>query len=139
MRWEVYFKKKEGLIKREFFVSVSHPKGGAIVWTCMKYHTIDEKQDYKDIGLRGFDYKLFEEEGGGGNREGLDGYTYLKHIIQLGQDHWLNQIAKTNEAFGMNNYFTMEGGGRRLVRPFRRQQFWKYIGCILLAVTYEKK
>ena len=49
----------------------------------MKDHIIDEKEDYKDIGLRRFDYKLFEEEEGGGTREGLDGYPYLKHIIQL--------------------------------------------------------
>ena len=43
----------------------------------MKDHIIDEKEDYKDTGLRGFDYKLFEEDEGGGTREGLDGYTYL--------------------------------------------------------------
>ena len=47
----------EELIKREFLVSVLYPKGGAIVWTCVKDHIIDEKEDYKDIGLRGFDYK----------------------------------------------------------------------------------
>ena len=42
-------------------VSVTHPKGGKIVWTCVKDHIIDKKEDYKEIGLRGFDYKLFEE------------------------------------------------------------------------------
>ena len=45
---------------------VSHPNGGAIVWTCVKYHIIDEEEDYKEIGIRGFDYMLFEEEEGGG-------------------------------------------------------------------------
>ena len=64
-------------------MSVPHHKGGAIVWTCVKYHIIDEKKDYKDIGLHGFDYKLFEEEEGGGNRKGLDGYPHLKHLVQL--------------------------------------------------------
>ena len=39
----------------------------------MKDHIIDEKDDYKDIGLRGFDCKLFEEEEGGGTREVLYG------------------------------------------------------------------
>ena len=47
-------------------MSVPHPKGGTIVWTCVKDHIIDEKEGYKDIGLRGLDYKLFEEEEGGG-------------------------------------------------------------------------
>ena len=51
-------------------MSVKHPKGGAIVWNCVKDHIIDEKEDYKNIGLSGFDYKLFVEEEGGGTREG---------------------------------------------------------------------
>ena len=69
LRWEVNVKEKEELINREFLVSVPHPKGGAIVWTCVKDHIIDENEDYKDIGLPGFDYKLFEEEEGGETRE----------------------------------------------------------------------
>ena len=59
-RCEVYVKYKEEFINREFLVSVPHPKREAIIWTCLKYHSIDEKEDYKDIGLRGFGYKLFE-------------------------------------------------------------------------------
>ena len=31
LRWEVNFKEKEELIKRESLVSVPHPKGGEIV------------------------------------------------------------------------------------------------------------
>ena len=54
-------------------MSIPHPKGGGIVWTCTKDHIIDEKDQYKSIGIIGFDYKLFEEEEGGGTREGLDG------------------------------------------------------------------
>ena len=34
-------------------MSVPHPKGGGVVWTCVKDHIVDEKEDYKDIGLRG--------------------------------------------------------------------------------------
>ena len=65
---QVYVKEKGGLIEREFLVSVPHPKGGKVVWACVKDHIIDEKEDYKAIGLSGFYYKLFEEEDGGGNR-----------------------------------------------------------------------
>ena len=46
-------------------VSVPHPKGGNIVWACVKDNIIMEREDYKGIGLSGFDYKLFEEEEGG--------------------------------------------------------------------------
>ena len=43
-------------------MSVPHPKGGGNIWTRVKDNIIDEKDNCKDIGLRGFDYKSFEEE-----------------------------------------------------------------------------
>ena len=88
LRWNVYVKEKEELVTRSFLVSVPHPKGGTSVWTCVKDHVIDEKEDYKEIGLRGFDYRLFEEKEGGGKLEGLDGYPFLKHIIKLWPGDW---------------------------------------------------
>ena len=60
----------------------------------MKDHIIYEKEAYKEIGLCGFDYKLFEEEEGGGTREGLDGYPYFNHIIQLWPGDWVRQVEK---------------------------------------------
>ena len=48
-------------------------------------------------------------------------------------------MEKMNEAVGMKNRFTMDGGGKRLVCPFRRQEFWKCIGYILFSVTCGKK
>ena len=47
-------------------MSVPYPKGGEGGWTCVKDHTVYEKDDYKDIRLHWFGYKLFEEEEGGG-------------------------------------------------------------------------
>ena len=44
-----------------------------------------------------------------------------------------------NESVGMKNRITMAGGKKRLVHPFRRQEFWKYIVCVLSEVTYGKK
>ena len=44
-----------------------------------------------------------------------------------------------SEAVCMKNLFTSNGGGKRLVRPFKRKEFWKFIGCIISAVTYGKK
>ena len=45
---------------------------------------------YKEIGLRGFEYILFEEKDGG-KREGLDGFPYLKHLIKLWPGDWGNR------------------------------------------------
>ena len=119
LRWEVYGKEKEDLIKIEFSVSVPNPKLGAIVCTFVKYHIIDEMEDYKNIGPRGFDYKLFEEEEVRETRKRLDGYLYLKHLLQLWPGDWVRHMAKMNEAVGIKNCFKMNGGGKRSVRPFK--------------------
>ena len=54
----------------------------------IKDHVIEEKEYYKEIGVRGFDYSLFEEKKDGGEREGLDGSPYLKHLIKLWPGDW---------------------------------------------------
>ena len=105
----------------------------------MKDHVIDEKEEYKEIGLRGLDYSLFEEKKGRDKQEGLDGFPYLKHLIKLWPGDWEKQMEKINEAVTMKNCVTVNGGGKRQVKKFTRQEFWKCIGCILWAVTYGKK
>ena len=90
-------------------MSVPHPKGGEIVWTCVKDHIINGKEDYKDIGIHGFDYKLLEEEEGGGTRKGFESYPYLKYIIQLWPGDWVMQMAEMNEAVCMKNRVTTNG------------------------------
>ena len=64
-------------------MTVPNPKEGECFGFFSTDHIVNEKDQYKVIILRGFDYKLFEEEEGGGTRERLDGYPYLKHLIQL--------------------------------------------------------
>ena len=44
-----------------------------------------------------------------------------------------------SESVCMNNSVTLNGGGKRQFQKFKRQEFWKCIGCILSAVTYGKK
>ena len=139
MRWCVQVKEKEELITRSFSVSVPHPKGGKIVWTCVKYHVIEGKEHYKEIGLHGSDYSLFEDKKGGGKREGLDGFPYLKHLIKLWPGDQEKQTEKMNEAVTMKNRVILNGGEKRQVKKFTRQEFWKCIGCILSAATYGKK
>ena len=60
LRWDFYTKDKQELIKRGFWVAIPYPKGGGVDWTCVKYYITKEIQDYEDIGIRGFAYKLFE-------------------------------------------------------------------------------
>ena len=46
---------------------------------------------------------------------------------------------KINEAVGENNRIDDSGRKKGLVFPFRRQELWKFIRCIILAVAYGKK
>ena len=48
-------------------------------------------------------------------------------------------MSKMKEAVGTKNHVTVGGGGKRIVRPFRRQQFCKCIGYVLSEVTYGNK
>ena len=74
-------------------VSVPHPKCGTIVWTCVKEQVIDEKEDYKEIGLRGFDYSLFVEKKGGGEMRG----TRRVPISETSHQIVARRLGKTDE------------------------------------------
>ena len=52
--------------KEGVFGGSSPSKMGNIVWTYVKDIDIGVKEEYKDIGLCGFDYNCFEEDQGGG-------------------------------------------------------------------------
>ena len=39
----------------------------------------------------------------------------------------------------MKNSLMVAGGGGWIVCPFVNQEFWKCIGCVILAVTYGDK
>ena len=44
-------------------MTVSHTKESNIVWNCVKSNIFKEKDEYKAIGLRGFDYKTISRRG----------------------------------------------------------------------------
>ena len=103
-------------------MSVPHTKGRKIICTCVKDHSIDEKEQYKAIGLSGLIIDHLKKRRVGGTRELLDGHPYLKHLIQLWTGDWVKQMAKMNEAVVMNNRLTMVGIGKWIVHPFKSQE-----------------
>ena len=62
---------------------VTHSKVSNISWNFVEDNIVWEMEECKSIGISGFDYKLFEEEGSGGVQGGIYGYPYLKHLIEL--------------------------------------------------------
>ena len=63
----------------------------------------------------------------------------MNHLIQLWPGYLVKHLEKINQLVGINNRLTMDRWVKRIVLPFKRQEFCKLIGCILSAVTYGKK
>ena len=57
----------------------------------------------------------------------------MKHLIQYWIGDLVKQMEKMNEAVGMKNCFTMDGGGKRLVPPFKNN-----ISGNILVAFYQK-
>ena len=54
----------------------------------------------------------------------------------LWQGDWVEQVAKMNQVVVENIFLDKSGGRKRPVRHFTRNEFWKCMVCILLAVIY---
>ena len=61
-KWDVYNPDKETLVKGRYLVEVSEKDGRKEIWEVVDDHVFDEGVEHKEIGLRGFDFNLFEEE-----------------------------------------------------------------------------
>ena len=61
------------------------------------------------------------------------------HLIKFCPVDWVKHMEKINQAVGEKNRLDISGGKIWLVHPFRRQEFWKCIRCVLSAVTYVNK
>ena len=52
----------------------------------------------------------------------------MKHLNQLWPGDWVKQISKMNEAVGMKNRFTMDGGGGGVCLSFQKarvlEMYW---------------
>ena len=51
--------------------------GKKVIWEVIENHAVEEENDYDKIGLRGFDFNLFDEDEEGVGKEVLSEYTYL--------------------------------------------------------------
>ena len=48
-------------------------------------------------------------------------------------------MGKMDEAVGMKNRVMVGGGGKQIVFPFKRQELWKFIDCLISEFTYGNK
>ena len=111
-------------------------RGGGVVLTCVKDNSTDKKEQYKDIGLRGFDYKLFEEEEGwGGGSRGIRRVSLFEAYNSVVARVLGQADGKMNEAVGMNKPLDMSGGKKRLKKywPGRSYIFMNVLQYFLVV------
>ena len=63
-RWDLYVNEKENLIKGGYSVEVISSDGKICFWEMVDIYVIKEENDHDEIGLRGFDFDLFDKDKG---------------------------------------------------------------------------
>ena len=81
-RWDLYLYKKESLVKGKYLVEVVGHGMKNVLWEVVGDHVVEEPSDHEDIGIRGFDFNIFDEDEEGVAREGCS-EPYLKMLIKL--------------------------------------------------------
>ena len=63
---------------------------------------VEEPCDHEDIGLRGVDFNIFDEDEEGVVREECSG-SYLKMLIKLWPGDWIDQLNRLNQKVDKEN------------------------------------
>ena len=72
-RWDLYLNEKEKLVKGKYLVEVVGHDKKRVLWEVVGDHVVEEPSDHEDIGLRGFYFIIFDEDGEGVVREECSG------------------------------------------------------------------
>ena len=94
-RWDLYLNEKEKLVKGKYSVEVVGHDKKKVLWGVVGDHVVEEPSDHEDIGFRGFDFNIFDEDEEGVVREECSG-TYLKISIKLWPGDWIDQLKSMN-------------------------------------------
>ena len=82
-------------MKGKYLVEVIGHNKKKVLWEVVYDHVVEEPSYHKDIGLRGFDFNIFNENEEGVVREGCS-EPYLKMLIKLWHGDWISQLERTN-------------------------------------------
>ena len=98
---------------------------------------VEEPSDHEDIGLRGFDFNIFDEDKEGVVREGCS-ELYLEMLIKLWPGDWIDKLKRMNQNVNEENGKQSVKGNvwYRKVCRFSSCEFWKNIGCLISAPTF---
>ena len=101
-------------------------------------NVVEEPTYHEDIGLRGFDFNVFDQDEEGVVREGSSKFPYLLMLINLWPGNWKTQLKRMNQKLDEDNGKELNKGNVwcRKIRRFSRNEFWKNIGCLISAPNF---
>ena len=136
--WDIYVNEKENLVKGAYLLEVFGHDKRKVLWEVVNDHVIEEPTDHEEIGLRGFDLDVFNEDEEGVVREGSSEFPYILMLIKICPGNWISQLKSTNHKVDEENGKALNKGNVRYqkVRRFSSNGFWKNIGCIVSAPTF---
>ena len=87
-------------------------------------HVVEEPCDHVDIGLRGFDFHIFDEDEEGVVREECS-EPHLKMLINLWPGYWIDHLKRMNRKVDEENGKQFNKGNVRYckVRRFSSNEF----------------
>ena len=90
-----------------------------VIWEVVGDHVVKEPSDHEDIGLRGFDYNILDEDEEGIVREGCS-EPYLNFLTKLWPGDWISQLKRMNRKVDEENGKLLNKGNVRYCKvcPF---------------------
>ena len=82
-------------MKCKYLVEVLGHDKKKVIWEVVGDHAVEEPSYHEDIGLRGFDFNIFDEDKEGVVREGCS-ELYLEMLIKLWPGDWIDKLKRRN-------------------------------------------
>ena len=101
--WDIYVNEKENLVKGAYLLEVVGHDKKKVLWEVVNDHVIEEPTDHEEIGLRGFDLDVFNEDEEGVVREGSSEFPYILMLIKICPGNWISQLKSTNHKVDEDN------------------------------------
>ena len=137
-RWDIYVKEREKLVKGGYLVEVFGHDKKKVLWEVVNDNVVEEPTDHEEIGLRGFDFNVFDQDEEGFGIEGSSEFPYLIMLIKLWPVDWKTQLKMMNHKVDEDNEKVLNKGNVRYrkVCHLSSNEFWKNIGFIVSAPNF---
>ena len=128
-RWAVYVNEKEDIIQGGYSVEVLSSDGKKVLWEVVDSYVTEEENYHDEIGLRGFDFNLFDKDKEGVGREGLINHPYLLIPMKICPGNWNNYSKRININVDEDNGKAagMVNGRYQKFRQFSGNEFWNNV------------